>query len=83
MKFHFTKSISKIFIPNFVCVLTNNRHNTYPPEFSFCDLGRAPGVGLRGAGGQKLERGDLQFLRSIDWAFYCAVRNSVDIVFLF
>ena len=45
-----TKSISKIFIPNFVCGLTNERYKTYQTEFSFCRLDHAPGVGLRGAG---------------------------------
>ena len=34
-----------------MCVLTNERHKTYQTEFSFCHLGHAPGVGLRGAGG--------------------------------
>ena len=46
-----TKSISKIFIVNFVCVLTNERYKTYPTEFSFCRMGHAPGVGLCGSGG--------------------------------
>ena len=46
-----TKSISKIFIPNFVCVLTNERYKTYQTGFAFCPLGHAPGVGLWGAGG--------------------------------
>ena len=46
-----TKLISKIFIPNFVCVLTNERYKTYQMGFSFCCLGHAPGVGLWGAGG--------------------------------
>ena len=46
-----TKSILKIFIPNFVCVLTNERYKTYQMGFLFCRLGHAPGVGLRGAGG--------------------------------
>ena len=46
-----TKSISKIFIPNFVCVLTNERYKTYQTGFSFCPLDYAPGVGLWGAGG--------------------------------
>ena len=46
-----TKSISKIFITNFVCVLTNERYKTYQTGFSFCLLGHAPGVGLWGAGG--------------------------------
>ena len=46
-----TKSISKIFIPNFVCVLTNERYKTYQTRFSFCPLGHAPGVGIWCAGG--------------------------------
>ena len=46
-----TKSFSKIFIPNFVCVLTNERYQTYQTGFSFCCLGHVPGVGLWGAGG--------------------------------
>ena len=29
-------SISKIFIPNFVCVLTNERYKTYQTGFVFC-----------------------------------------------
>ena len=54
VKYHLisnTKSISKIFIPNFVCVLTTERYKTYQTGFSFCFLGHAPGVGLLGAGG--------------------------------
>ena len=47
-------SISKIFIPNFVCVLTNERYKTYQTELSFCCLGHAPGVGLWGAGGAQV-----------------------------
>ena len=54
VKYHLisiTKSISKIFIPNFVCVLTNERYKTYQTKFSFCRLGHAAGVGLWGTGG--------------------------------
>ena len=54
VKYHLipiTKSISKILIPNFVCVLTNERYKTYQTGFSFCPLGHAPGVGLWGAEG--------------------------------
>ena len=54
VKYHLisiTKSISKIFIPNFVCVLTNERYKTYETGFLFCHLGHAPGVGLWGIGG--------------------------------
>ena len=54
VKYHLisiTKPISKIFIPNFVCVLTNERYKTYQTGFSFCRLGHAPGSGLWGAGG--------------------------------
>ena len=53
-----TKSILKIFIPNFVCVLTNERYKTYQMGFSFCRLGHAPWVKLWNAegaqGGQNL-----------------------------
>ena len=45
------KSISKIFKPNFVCVLTNERYKTYQTGFSFCPLGHTLGVGLWGTGG--------------------------------
>ena len=34
-----------------MCILTNERYKTYQTGFSFCRLGHAPGVGLRGAGG--------------------------------
>ena len=44
------KSISKIFIPKFVCVLTNEKYKTYQTGFSFCPLGHASGVGFWGAG---------------------------------
>ena len=46
VKYHLisiTKSISKIFLPNFVCVLTNERYKTYQMGFSFCCQGHAPG----------------------------------------
>ena len=43
-------SISKIFMPNFVCVLTNKGYKTYQTGFLFCCLGHAPGVGLRDTG---------------------------------
>ena len=49
-----TKPISKIFILNFVCVLTNARYKTYQMGLSFCCLGHAPGVGLWGAGGAQV-----------------------------
>ena len=46
VKYHLiliTKSISKIFLPNFVCVLTNERYKTYQTGFSLCSMGHAPG----------------------------------------
>ena len=49
VKYHLisiTKSISKIFIPNFVCVLTNEGYKTYQTGFLICPLGHALGVGL-------------------------------------
>ena len=51
VKYHLisiTKSISKIFIPNFVCVLTIERYKTYQTDFLFYRLGHALGVGLGG-----------------------------------
>ena len=51
VKYHLisiTKSISKIFIPNFVCVLTNERYKTYQTGFLFCRQDHALGVGLGG-----------------------------------
>ena len=44
-------SISKIFIPNFVCVLSNERYKTYQMGFLFCRCGHAPGAGLCGTRG--------------------------------
>ena len=49
VKYHLisiTKLISKIFIPNFVYVLTNERYKAYQTGFLFCRLGHALGVGL-------------------------------------
>ena len=46
-----TQSISKIFKPNFVYLLTNKRYKTYQTGFSFCRLGHAPGVRLWGTVG--------------------------------
>ena len=54
VKYHLisiTKSISKIFIPNLVCVLTNGRYKTYQMGFSFCRVDHAPGVSFRCTGG--------------------------------
>ena len=51
VKYHLisiTKSISKNFIPNFVCVLTNEGYKTYQTGFLFCRLCHALGVGLGG-----------------------------------
>ena len=50
-KISITKSISKIFKPNFVCLLTNEIYKTYQTGFSFGRLGHAPGVGLGGTVG--------------------------------
>ena len=60
VKYHLisiTKSISKICVPNFLCVLSNERFKTYQTGLTFCRLSYAPGVVLLGAGcqgGQKL-----------------------------
>ena len=54
VKYHLIQlqsQFQRFFIPNFVCVLTNERYKTHQAGFSFCHLGHAPGVGLWGAGG--------------------------------
>ena len=48
IKSQLLKLIFKIFKPNFVCLLTNERYKTYQTELSFDHLGHAPGVGLGG-----------------------------------
>ena len=50
-----TKSISKIFIPNFDCVITNERYKTYQLGILFSHLGHALGVGLWGCLGAKIK----------------------------
>ena len=51
------ESTTEIFIPNFVCVLTNKRYKTYQTKSSFCGVGHAPGVGLGVLWGKKNSRG--------------------------
>ena len=54
VKYHLisiTKSNSKIFIPNFVCVLTNERYRNLSDRIFILRLGHALGVGFWGAGG--------------------------------
>ena len=41
-------SISKIFLPNFVCVLTNERYKTYQTGFFFLSSGSCPRGGTLG-----------------------------------
>ena len=55
--FSITKSVSKFCVPNFLLILTIERHGiiTYLMGFSFCRLGYALGVGLGGAWGVKNE----------------------------
>ena len=58
VKYHLipiTKLISKIFIPNFVCVLTYERYKTYQAGYLFCHLGHALGVALGGCLGAKIK----------------------------
>ena len=51
IKFQLLSQFLKIFKPNFVCLLTNERYKTYQTGFSFGRLGHAPGVGLGGTWG--------------------------------
>ena len=75
VKYHLTSitnSISKVFfLPNFVCVLTNERYKTYQTGFLFSLLGHAPGVGFRCAGGGGVPRGSIFFQT---WS--CGISNN-------
>ena len=54
VKYHIisiTMSISKIFKPNFVCLLTIERYKTYQMGLSVHRQGQAPGLGLGGTVG--------------------------------
>ena len=70
VKYHLvsiTKSISKIFIPNCVCVLTNERYKTYQTGLSFCPLGHTPGVDFGALGcpeGQKNSNMVMWYIKS-------------------
>ena len=58
VKYHLismTKSISKIFIPNFVCVLTNERYKTYQTGFFILSPGSCPRGGTWGYLGAKIK----------------------------
>ena len=59
-----TKSISKIFIPNFVCVLTNERYKTYQTIFLFYHLGHAQGWDFGALG---VPRGSIFFSNMVMW----------------
>ena len=57
VKYHLisiTKSITKIFIPKFLCVLTNERYKTHQTGFSLYSLGHTPGVKLWCTGGAQV-----------------------------
>ena len=72
VKYHLisiTKSISKIFKANFVCLLTNERYKTYQTGFSFDRLGHAPGVELGGTLGEG--GGSKKFVSEIQSELVC------------
>ena len=54
-----TKSISKIFIPNFVCVVTNERYKTYQTGFFILSPGSCPRDGTCSTANIKALRGSL------------------------
>ena len=63
VKYHLisiSKSISNIFKPKVVCLLTNERYKTYQTGFSLGPLGHAKGFGTGGAGGSKIKISDEQ-----------------------
>ena len=58
VKYHLisiTKSISKIFLPNFMCVLTNERYKTYQTGFFILSPGSCPRGGTWGYLGAKIK----------------------------
>ena len=64
VKYHLiaiTKSFSKNFKPNFMCLLTNEKYKTYQTRFSFSHLGHASGVVLGGTGKSGVK--NLNFLK--------------------
>ena len=53
VKYHYTsitKSISKIFLPNFVCILTHERYKACQAGFLICPPGSCPRGGTWGGG---------------------------------
>ena len=77
-----TKSLQRFFIPNFVCVFTNQRYKTYKTGFTLCRLGLAPGVGLWGVGGaqgvKKIKHGHVAYKINGD-----DEQNRMQVEFLF
>ena len=72
-------SISKVFKPNFVYFLTNERYITYQTGFSFSHLGHAQGWDLGvpwGVGGQK------NFFSEIQPELVCLIQNISDGFFI-
>ena len=64
-------SISKMFIPNFVCVFTNERYKTDQTGFIFCRLGHAPGVRLWDTGGtQGVPWGQVKGQISLNFSYH-------------
>ena len=56
------QSILKIFKPNFVCLLTNERFKTYQTGFLLGRMGHAPGVGLWDTiGGRRVKKKNPNF----------------------
>ena len=64
-------SISKIFIPNFVCVLTNERYKTYQTGFFILSRGSCPRDGTLGHAGcpgdpKKFKHGHVAYQIDVD-----------------
>ena len=68
VKYHListTKSISKIFILSFLCVLTKLEIQIYQIGFSFCRLSHAPEVGFWGTGVPRFSKNSNKVMRHI------------------
>ena len=73
ISFNFNNKVNfKDFIPNFVCVLTNERYKTYQTGFSFCPFGHVPEMGLWSAGGAQGVKKNLFFQT---WS--CGISNPL------
>ena len=80
LTFNFLLESKNRYVPNFVCVLTNERYKTYRTGLSSYCLCQALGVGLGGGGGVKRSNIiNLQLQSQFQWFLYqtlCVLTNK-------